>query len=189
MEGSSVMPRSAPLLTVIVVAVLSLPASVSLAQQRGPSRIPPGGPIIPSGRVLAGEFQLPDLRITTFSAGDVKCIRPFIGQTTVPVEIKNDGNGAAVMPPTLPQLGRYWVGVWDLSIVPGVMFIAAGPPAQLFPGQFKKFAVDVIVAQGTNPSGVAFGIGVKIDPQNFIFESNENNNDQAKIFISKSLCK
>jgi len=49
--------------------------------------------------------------------------------------------------------------------------------------------VDVIVKQGANASGVAFGVGAKIDPQNFIFESNENNNEQAKIFISKSLCK
>jgi CARDB len=180
------MPRSAPLLTVALVAALALPPPASLAQQRGRQQIPPGGPVVSSGRVLDQPF--PDLRFTAFSAGDVKCIRPFTGQVTITVEIKNDGTVAAVMPPTLPVLGRYWVGVWDLSTHPGVMFIAAGP-SQLPPGQFKKFLVDVIVKQGANASGVAFGVGAKIDPQNFIFESNENNNEQAKIFISKSLCK
>src|SRR5262245_16556875 len=130
------MPRSAPLLTLIAIAALALPPPDSHAQQRGRQQIPPGGPIVSSGRVL--DQPLPDLRFTAFSAGDVKCIRPFTGQVTITVEIKNDATVAAVMPPTLPVLGRYWVGVWDLSTHPGVMFIAAGP-AQLPPDSSRSF--------------------------------------------------
>src|SRR5262245_1013643 len=127
MEGGSVMPRSVPLLTVAVAAALTLPTAASLAQQRSPSRIPPGGPIIPSGRVLAGE--LPDLIIVKMiPATLVTCVRPFIGQASFSVFVRNVGKGAAVMAPTMPQLGRYWVGLQDPSIVPGVMPIAAGSP-------------------------------------------------------------
>jgi CARDB len=188
MIGGSVMPRSAPLLAVAAAAALALPPSASLAQQRGPSRIPPGGPIIPSGRVLAGE--LPDLQITSLATSPITCIRPFIGQVTIQVNVKNFGKGPAIMPATLPTLGRSWVGVRDLSTFPGVMSIAAGPPAQLLPQATRTFNVAVVIQQGANQSGVAFGVSAKVDPQNFIFESVETNNERAGIFtfpISK-LC-
>src|SRR5262249_5200111 len=129
------MPRSAPLLTVALVAALAVRPPASLAQQRGRQQIPPGGPVVSSGRVL--DQPLPDLRFTAFSAGDVKCIRPFTGQVTITVEIKNDATVAAVMPPTLPVLGGYWVGGWELSTHPGGVFIGAGP-APVPPREFKR---------------------------------------------------
>jgi hypothetical protein len=177
------MPRFVPLLTVIVAAALALPPSASLAQQRGRQQIPPGGPNIPSGRVLRGPSLLPDLDIVSLAvAGPLKCIRPLIAQATISVRVTNIGQGPAVMPPNMPTLGRYWVGVWSLSIVPGVMSIAAGPPAQLLPGEFKNFLVGVIVRQGADQSGVAFGVGARVDPANLILESNETNNDLSGIF-------
>jgi hypothetical protein len=147
------MTRSGTLLTVIVVAALALPPSASLAQQRGASRIPPGGPIFPSGRVLRGPGELPDLIITdAFSSGAI-CTGPSVGKTTVSLGIRNNGKGPAVMPPTMPTLGRYWVGVWDPFISPGVMPIAAGPPSQLLPGENKSFVLSLSVSLRTGPAG------------------------------------
>lgn len=182
------MTRSGILLIVIIVGALALPPSASPAQQRVRQQVPSEGPIFPSGRVLDQPF--PDLVIVSLSASSagVNCIRPFIGKTTISVKVQNNGNGSAIMPSTVPTLGRAWVGVWDLNIVPGVMFIAAGPPVQLLPGQFKVFSVDVIVKQGANQNGVAFGIGAKVDPHNLIFESNDTNNDVAGVLISNKLC-
>jgi hypothetical protein len=79
------MTRSGPLLTVIVVAALALPPAASLAQQRGARGTPPSGPIFPSGRVLAEPF--PDLVVLNLTPipFSVKCIRPFIGRTTIGV--------------------------------------------------------------------------------------------------------
>jgi CARDB len=179
------MPRSAPLLAVVAAAALALPPSPSLAQQRGPSRIPPGGPIVPSGRVLAGE--LPDLIIVSMIPGTlVQCIRPFIGQASFSVFVRNVGKGAAVMPPTMPTLGRYWVGLQDPSIVPGVMPIAAGPPSQLLPTETKLFSINVIVK--FDQTGKTYGVVGRVDPANLIFESNENNNEKVGIFTSTKPC-
>jgi hypothetical protein len=180
------MPRSVPLLTVLVAAALALPASASLAQQRGRQQIPPGGPIIPSGRVLAGE--LPDLIILNVVSlsSSVQCIRPFIGQTSILVAVRNVGKGPAVMPPTLPTLGRSWVGLQDPSIVPGVMPIAAGPPPQLLPTETKLFSINVIVK--FDQTAKTYGVVGRVDPANLIFESNENNNEKAGIFTSTKPC-
>jgi hypothetical protein len=180
------MTQSGTLLTVIVVAALALPPSASLAQQR--QQIPPGGPIFPSGRVLRGPGGLPDLKvIDAFSS--VKCIRPLVAEAFVTVGIKNDGKGPAVMPPTMPTLGQYWVGVWDPFTVPGVMAIAAAPPSQLLPGKGKSFVVSVAVSLRVGPAGgPGYAVFVQVDPANLIFESDENNNIQGFNFISKSFC-
>jgi subtilase family serine protease len=180
------MTRSGKLLTVIAVAALAGLPSASLAQQPGARRISPGGPIIPSVRVLPGE--LPDLIILNMSASAyVKCIQPFRGQTTITVAVRNVGKVAAVMPPTMPQLGRYWVGVWDLNIFPGVMSIAAGPPPKLDSGETRQFAIPMIV--NLSPSGAAYAVRARVDPQNLIFEKNEGNNEDARFFSSNSVCK
>src|SRR5215831_19133994 len=134
------MTRSGTLLTVIVVAALALPPSASLAQQRGRQQIPPGGPIFPSGTFLRSE--LPDLVVIAIqhtTPGILKCVAPVRGQVTIRVSVKNQGNGPAVMPPTTPTLGRYWVGVWDPNTFPGVMPIAAGAPSQLKSLEVKAF--------------------------------------------------
>lgn len=104
------------------------------------------------------------------------------------VLVKNNGGAAAVMPPTMPTLGRYWVGVWDLNTFPGVMAIATGAPSQLKAGEAKFFAIDVIVRQGVGPSGPGFGVGARVDPANLIFEGSENDNDRPAIFTIKTLC-
>jgi hypothetical protein len=139
------MTRSGPLLTVIVVAALALPPAASLAQQRGARGTPPSGPIFPSGRVLAEPF--PDLVVLNLTPipFSVKCIRPFIGRTTIGVLVKNVGKGAAVMPPTMPTLGRYWVGVWDLNTFPGVMSLAAGPSPKLDSEETGLFLVSMVL--------------------------------------------
>jgi hypothetical protein len=179
------MPRSVPLLTVLVAAALALPASASLAQQRGRQQIPPGGPIIPSGRVL-GE-PLPDLVIVSMiPATPVKCIRPFIGEASFSVFVRNVGKGAAVMPPTMPTLGRYWVGLQDPSLVPGVMPIAAGPPPQLLPTETKLFSLDVFVK--FDQTAKTYGVVGRVDPANLILESNENNNEKVGIFTNTKPC-
>jgi hypothetical protein len=180
------MTQSGTLLTVIVVAALILPPSASLAQQR--QQLPPGGPIFPSGRVLRGPDGLPNLTIPSVAAGKFTCVGPSIAQVTMSVSVKNNGNGAAVMPPTMPALGRYWVGVWDLNTSPGVMMIAAGQPSQLLPNEAKLFAINVVVRTGVGPSGSGFGVGARVDPGNLIFESSENDNDHPAIFTSKTLC-
>lgn len=161
------MTRSGTLLTVIVVAALALPPSTSLAQQRGASRIPPGGPIFPSGRVLRGPGELPDLIITdAFSSGAI-CTGPSVGKTTVSVVVKNVGKGPAVMPPTMPTLGRYWVGVWDPFTSPGVMPIAAGPPPQLLPGKATTFVLSLSVRLRAGPpaGGPGYAVFVQADQQ------------------------
>jgi hypothetical protein len=179
------MTRSGKLLAVIAVAALAGLPSASLAQQPGARRIQPGGPKIPSGRVLVGE--LPDLIILNMDAAAyVKCIRPFIGQTGITVAVRNVGKVAAVMPPSMPQLGRYWVGVWDLNVFPGVMSIAAGPP-KLDSGETKQFIVNMIV--NLSPSGAAYAVRARVDPQNLILEKNEDNNEDARFFSSNSVCK
>jgi len=179
------MTRSGTLLTVIVVAALALPPSASHAQQRGRQQIPPGGPIFPSGRVLRD--LLPDLDIIQISASPLKCVGPSRGQVTITVKVQNLGNGAAVMPATLPTLGRYWVGVWDFHIVPGVMAIAAGPPSQLNPGEVRSFGVPTIVTPFARNTGVGYDVLAKVDPSNFILESNEDNN-VGNHFFNSQLC-
>jgi CARDB len=181
------MTRSGTLLTVIVIAALALPPSASFAQQRGRQQIPPGGRLFPSGRVLAEPF--PDLVVLNLTPipFSVKCIRPFIGQTTIGVLVKNVGKGAAVMPPTVPTLGRYWVGVWDLNTFPGVMSIAAGPPAKLDSLETKPFFVSMVL--NLSPSGAAFALRARVDPANLMVESDENNNEYAEAFASTTVCK
>jgi CARDB len=172
------MARFGPLLTVAVVTALTLPPSAAFAQPAGPSGIPPGGPRIP----------FPNLIIPSVAPVKVTCIRPSFARITMSVSVKNNGTTAAVMPPTMPTLGRYWVGVWDLNTFPGVMAIAAGPPPQLKPGETKLFVIDVIARQGVGPSGAGFGINTRVDPANLILESSENDNDHPTIFTSKTLC-
>jgi hypothetical protein len=173
------MPRSGPLLTVVVLAAALAPTlSASLAQPSGPSGIPPGGPRIPS----------PNLTIPSVAAGKLTCIRPLIAQVTISVSVTNNGGSAAVMPPTIPTLGRSWVGVWDLNTFPGVMAIAAGPPSQLKAGETKLFGINLIVRQGVGRSGPGFAVGARVDPQNLILESSENDNDHPAIFVAKTLC-
>jgi hypothetical protein len=179
--------RYARLLTIVVVAALTLPPSPSLAQQRGASRVPPGGPIIQSGRVLRGQLFFADLVITGIFASPLKCVGPSRGQVTISVRVQNQGNAAAVMPPTLPTLGRYWVGVWDFHIFPAVMAIAAGPPSQLKPADTWLFDVPVIVRPFARPNGIGYDVAAKVDPGFVILESNEDNNDSHHFFNSK-LC-
>jgi hypothetical protein len=180
------MTRSSTLLIVIVVAALALPPSASLAQQRGRQQIPPGGPIFPTGRVLGGEP--PNLVILSLSSSPLKCVGPSIGQVTISVQVQNKGKGAAVMPTTMPTLGRSWVGVWDLHKLPPVMAIAAGPPPLLNPGETKVFGVPVIVLPRSEPTGVGYSIGALVDPQNLILEFNENDNISSRFFGSFTLC-
>jgi subtilase family serine protease len=171
-----------------VVAALALPPSALLAQQRGRQQIPPGGPIFPSGRVLRDQPP-PDLTILNLTPlpFSVKCIRPFVGQTTIMVQVKNVGQGPAVIPPTMPTLGRYWVGVWDLNTFPGVMSIAAGPPPKLDSQEIKVFLVPMIL--NLSPTGVAFAVRARVDPANLMVESNEDNNERAEAFASTTVCK
>jgi|SRR5215831_2344993 len=182
------MTRSGTLLTVIVVAALALPPSASLAQQRGRQQIPPGGPLFPSGRVLRDPF--PDLviiAIQTTTPGIVKCVGPVRGQVTIRVSVQNQGNGPAVMPPTMPTLGRYWVGVWDPNTFPGVMSVAAGAPSQLKPLEVKPFDVPLIVRQSTSTAhGLHYLVAAKADPANLIVESNEDNNSQPSFHLFES---
>jgi len=182
------MTRSGTLLTVIVVAALALPPSASLAQQRGRQQIPPGGPTFPSGRVLRD--LLPDLviiAIQTTTPGILKCVGPVRGQVTIRVSVKNQGTLAAVMPPTMPTLGRYWVGVWDPNTFPGVMAIAAGAPSQLSPLEVKLFDVSLIVRQSfTAAHGLHYLVAAKADPANLILESNEDNNSQPSFHLFES---
>jgi subtilase family serine protease len=182
------MMRYAKLLTAIVVAALALPPPPSLAQQRGRQQIPPGGPTFPSGRVLRD--LLPDLviiAIQTTTPGILKCVAPLRGQVTIRVTVKNQGTLAAVMPPTMPTLGRYWVGVWDPNTFPGVMAIAAGAPSQLNPLEVKPFDVSLIVRQTTSTAhGLHYLIAAKADPANLILESNEDNNSQPSFHLFES---
>jgi CARDB len=182
------MMRYAKLLTAIVVAALALPPSPSLAQQRGRQQIPPGGPTFPSGRVLRD--LLPDLvvvAIQTTTPGILKCVAPLRGQVTIRVTVKNQGTLAAVMPPTMPTLGRYWVGVWDPNTFPGVMAVAAGAPSQLNPLEVKPFDVSLIVRQSFDAAhGLHYLIGAKADPANLISESNEDNNSQPSFHLFES---
>jgi CARDB len=182
------MTRFGTLLTVIVIAALALPPSASLAQQRGRQQIPPGGPLFPSGRVLRDPF--PDLviiAIQTTTPGIVKCAGPARGQVTITVFVKNQGSGPAVMPPTAPTLGRYWVGVWDVNALPGVMSVAAGAPPQLKTLEVKPFDVPMIVRQVTSTvHGLHYMVGAKADPANLIVESNEDNNSQPSFHLFES---
>jgi hypothetical protein len=182
------MMRYAKLLTAIAVAALALPPSASLAQQRGRQQIPPGGPTFPSGRVLRD--LLPDLviiAIQTTTPGILKCVAPLRGQVTIRVTVKNQGTLAAVMPPTMPTLGRYWVGVWDPNTFPGVMAVAAGAPPQLNPLEVKPFDVSLIVRQTTSTAhGLHYLIAAKADPANLILESNEDNNSQPSFHLFES---
>jgi hypothetical protein len=176
------------LLTVIVAAALALPPAASLAQQRGRQQSPPGGPTFPSGRVLRD--LLPDLviiAIQTTTPGILKCVGPVRGQVTIRVSVKNQGTLAAVMPPTMPTLGRYWVGVWDPNTFPGVMAIAAGAPSQLNPLEVKPFDVSLIVRQSfTAAHGLHYLVGAKADPANLILESNEDNNASPSFHLFES---
>jgi hypothetical protein len=93
------------------------------------------------------------------------------------------------MPPTMPTLGRYWVGVWDPNAFPGVMPIAAGAPSQLQPAEVKAFDLPLIVRQTfDNVHGLHFLVGAKADPANLILESNEDNNapNSFHLFSSKT---
>ena len=180
------MMRYAKLLTAIVVAALALPPPPSLAQQRGRQQIPPGGPTFPSGRVLRD--LLPDLviiAIQTTTPGILKCVAPLRGQVTIRVTVQ--GTLAAVMPPTMPTLGRYWVGVWDPNTFPGVMAIAAGAPSQLNLLEVKPFDVSLNVRQTTSTAhGLHYLIAAKADPANLILESNEDNNSQPSFHLFES---
>jgi hypothetical protein len=49
------------------------------------------------------------------------------------------------MPPTMPTLGRYWVGVWDLNTFPGVMSLAAGPSPKLDSEETGLFLVSMVL--------------------------------------------
>ena len=182
------MMRYAKLLTAIVVAALALLPPPSLAQQRGRQQIPPGGPTFPSGRVLRD--LLPDLviiAIQTTTPGILKCVAPLRGQVTIRVTVKNQGTLAAVMPPTMPTLGRYWVGVWDPNTFPALMAVAAGAPSQLNPLEVKPFDVSLIVIQTTSTAhGLHYLIAAKADPANLILESNEDNNSQPSFHLFES---
>jgi CARDB protein len=93
------------------------------------------------------------------------------------------------MPATMPTLGRGWVGVWDFHIFPGVMSIAAGAPSQLNPGEVRSFGVPMIVRQIPHGAvGLGYDVAVKVDPQNLILESNEDDNVNQHFFGSKTLC-
>src|SRR5262249_60453869 len=182
------MTRSGSVLLVLVVAAPALARSASLAQPRGRQQIPPGGPTFPSGRVLRD--LLPDLviiAIQTTTPGILKCVGPVRGQVTIRVSVKNQGTLAAVMPPTMPTLGRYWVGVWDPNTFPGVMAIAAGAPSQLSPLEVKLFDVSLIVRQSfTAAHGLHYLVAAKADPANLILESNEDNNSQPSFHLFES---
>src|SRR5262245_13461942 len=80
---------------------------------------------------------------------------------------KNVGKGPAVMPPTMPTLGRYWVGVWDPFTSPGVMPIAAGPPPQLLPGKATTFVLSLSVRLRAGPpaGGPGYAVFVQADQQ------------------------
>src|SRR6266545_6616053 len=84
------MTRSGTLLTVIVVAALALPPSASLAQQRR-QQIPPGGPILPPGRVLRGPGGVPDLVIIAIQTSTLECVGPVIGKVTISVTVQKPG--------------------------------------------------------------------------------------------------
>jgi hypothetical protein len=133
---------------------------------------------------------LPDLvvvAIQTTTPGILKCVAPLRGQVTIRVTVKNQGTLAAVMPPTMPTLGRYWVGVWDPNTFPGVMAVAAGAPPQLNPLEVKPFDVPLIVRQTTSTAhGLHYLVGAKADPANLILESNEDNNSQPSFHLFES---
>jgi len=40
-----------------------------------------------------------------------------------------------------------------------------------------------------NAAGTAYGVRARVDPQNFILETNENNNEKIRIFTSNTPCK
>jgi CARDB len=160
--------------TALVFTALALPVSPSLAQQ---GVVVPGGPIIPLfpfGRVFyAG--QLPDLVIDSVTAAPFTCIGPDTVGTTLTVTIRNAGKAAAVM--QQPLAWAPWVATSQLGLppftIPALTNIASGAPAQLLPKQTKTFKVWVFL----KPFGSAvLSYVVKVDPSNWILESNEGNN-------------
>jgi hypothetical protein len=174
-------------LSALVAVTLTLLPSSSLAQPA--VTIPPGGPIFSA---------VPDLVIASVAISGKYC--PNVGQgavmgwlagaATVTVKIRNDGPAAAVMPE--PLAWAPWVAVWDVNSAEpnqafwfppptrGVKFIASGAPAQLLPGKTATFKVSLNVWEWWSkwPPGQSseFRIGVQVDPNNRIIESNEDNN-------------
>jgi subtilase family serine protease len=67
------------------------------------------------------------------------------------------------------------------------MAIAAGPPSQLNPGEVRSFGVPTIVTPFARNTGVGYDVLAKVDPSNFILESNEDNN-VGNHFFNSQLC-
>src|SRR5262249_4631953 len=129
-------------------------------------------------QVLGGQRtlaqKLPDLVIVSATpAGD--CTAAY-ANINVTVTIKNIGKGPAVMPE--PLAWAPWVAVWDKGSqdfwhLPYVTWIASGAPAQLLPNKTATFVAGGPMRRVT---GGDFTIGVHVDPNNWILETNEANN-------------
>jgi hypothetical protein len=170
------MRRYARLLTAVVVAALALPPLSSYAEQRTKIRrqdqmaFPPGAPVIPLRRTTAG--GVPDLIIGTTAKLPYKC-GPYPGSiwVTISTTVVNIGDGPAILP---NHPWAAWVGLQQLNFDLGLSGLGT-TPSSLLPGQSKTFSSDFVLFR--SPISPTYGYFVRADPRNFIFESNEFNND------------
>ena len=163
------MTPSSKFLAALVVVTFSLPTSPSLAQES----YRPFTPQLPSGRAKLGQPG-PDLVIIAATPAGV-CSGPE-AYIDVTVKIQNIGKGPAVMPEPLGWAP--WVAVWDKGSqdlhLPGVVsWVASGAPSQLKPQETAIFKAGGYMRR---VPGGDFTIGVQVDPQARILETNEANN-------------
>jgi hypothetical protein len=184
------MMRSARLLAVAIIAALTLPPSArpeSLKPFRSPVKRIPGGP-----RVVA----LPDLSVNAQNMA-ANCIDSSTVFVSFDAKVTNSGDTAAAMP--LNVWGQTWVKLDDMAAISWgagwiPKYVNAPPwllPAHsgiLFPMQ--STAMLLCIATRSGCIGTHIDLRLTVDPNNHIWESNENNNvQQFSVSYDKNFCK
>ena len=183
-------------LTALVIAGLAAANDASLAQHRtsgkGQSYLKQVGSIkvvrqhVPSRRVL--DAPAPDLMLqivpgTTFRT----CVGPSTVKVDLDVLLLNVGDAPATL---MQSPWATWLRLRDLNWNAFSPFdideFVNPPPPSLAPKEFATFHISRTLKQ-TSTGG--WSLAVWADPYNWIFESDENNNNADTATIKDTVCK